>query len=414
MPTNSPDAVTAVRLLPSEEKFIRWQGREGYLWLLTAGLLLGVGIFKGINLVIVLGYALIALAGLNWLLARRSIKGLAARRLARPPIYAGIPTEWNIEITDAGTGTGNCLLIESTDESECRWFFVRTPNERIEIIRSRLQLNTRGRHLLLPLKAVTSYPFGLIQQQEELLGTEEIVVLPRPARVDGERLRTWLLRAWAGRDEEQRRLRKVVDREAEIHGLRDYRSGDSPRRIHWRATARRNRLTVKEYEDAAPPRLLIILDPLVMPNSTELDQTNLELAISLTAGIVREWRRQAGARLTLIIAGKNPIVIDGPAGPAITERQLEQLALTEECGDPELKDVFARVTRHSLAAPTLVISTRADSLMPHEIYRALGRNAAFMSVDRPESWYQFETAFETETPENSPVPPSEPTTTETT
>ncbi|WP_157369271.1 DUF58 domain-containing protein [Zavarzinella formosa] len=398
MPTPK-QPVTAVALLPREGATSSLDGREGLLWFVAAGVMLFVGILKGINLVIVLGYALLGLAGLNWLLARRSITGLKARRLARFPIYAGIPTEWNIEITDLGTGTGNCQLEESTNEGECRWFFVRTPAPRVETIRCRLTLSTRGRHPLLPLKAITSYPFGLIHQSTELLPGDELIVLPRPARVDGERLRTWLLRTWAGRDEEQRRLRKVVDREAEIHGLRDYRQGDAPRRIHWRATARRNRLTVKEYEDAAPPRLLLILDPIVLGNSAIEDMKALELAISLTAGIVREWRRQAGARLTLIVAGSDPKAIDGPPGPTITERQLEMLALTQPSGDPELGTALQTLSRQALAAPTLVVSTRSDSLIPHEIYRMLGRTAAFISVDCPESWFQFETAgVELDTP----------------
>ena len=392
MPTPTLPPATAVPLLAREGPTSNLEGREGVLWILAAGMMLFVGIVKGINLVIVLGYALLGLFGLNWLLARRSLTGLAARRLARSPIYAGIPTEWNIEVTDRGTGTGNCQLEESTAEGESRWFFVRTREPRVEVVRCRLTLSTRGRHALRPLRAVTSYPFGLVKHSRELLPGDDLIVLPRPARVDGERLRTWLLRTWAGRDEEQRRLRRVVDREAEIHGLRDYRPGDSPRRIHWKATARRSRLTVKEYEDAAPPRLLLILDPLVVGNSRAADLKALELAVSLAAGIVREWRRQAGARLTLIVAGKEAKAVDGPPGPAITERQLELLAMTEACGDPELGTVLQTLTRQALAAPTLVVSTRADSLMPYEIHRLLGRTAAFLSVDRPEGWYQFDAA----------------------
>ena len=37
-----------------------------------------------------------------------------------------------------------------------------------------------------------------------------------------------------------------------------------------------------------------------------------------------------------------------------------------------------------------MVSTRSDSLIPHEIRRLLGRTAALISVDNPEAWYQFE------------------------
>src|SRR4051812_35538350 len=111
MPSDIPP-VTVVPLLAREGPTSPLEGREGLLWVIAAGVMLFVGILKGINLVIVHGYALLGLFGLNWLLARRSLTGLAARRLARSPIYAGIPTEWNIEVTDRGTGTGNCQLEE--------------------------------------------------------------------------------------------------------------------------------------------------------------------------------------------------------------------------------------------------------------------------------------------------------------
>ena len=404
---NPQDPVTAVPLLPREGPTGTLDGRESVLWFLSAGMMLFVGILKGINLVIVFGYALLGLAGLNWLLARRSVTGLTARRMARPPVYAGIPTEWNIELSDEGTGTGNCQLEEANRDQECRFFFVRTHHPRVELIRCRLMFPMRGRHDILPMRAITSFPFGLIHQSVELIPSVSLIVLPRPARVDGERLRTWLLRTWAGRDEEQRRLRKVVDREAEIHGLRDYRPGDAPRRIHWKATARRNRLTVKEYEDSAPPRLLLILDPIILPNSVEQDTKMLELAISLAAGIVREWRRQAGARLALIIAGHTPKALDGPPGPVITERQLELLAQTDGCGDPEAGSALKYLSRQALAAPTLIVSTRSDSLIPHEIMRTLGRNAALLAVDRPEGWYQFD-AIEQFLSGNQPVTPEQP------
>lgn len=387
---NFKEPLTAVPLLQREGQTGTLEGREGALWFLAAFVMLFVGILKGINLVIVFGYALLGLAGLNWLLARRSITGLKAKRMARLPVYAGIPTEWSVEMTDEGSGTGNCQLEEANSSDECRYFFVRTHHPRVELIRIRLTFPQRGRHEILPMRAITSFPFGLIHQSLDLLPSTSLIVLPRPARVDGERLRDWLLRSWAGRDEEQRRIRKVVDREAEIHGLRDYRPGDAPRRIHWKATARRSRLTVKEYEDASPPRLMLILDPKVSEPPSSEDLKMLELAISLAAGIVREWRRQAGARLTLIVAGMEPQALDGPPGPVITERQLELLALAEGCDKPHLGSTLRYITRQALAAPAMIVSTRSDSTIPGEIMRSLGRSAALLAVDRPETWYQFD------------------------
>jgi uncharacterized protein (DUF58 family) len=202
-------------------------------------------------------------------------------------------------------------------------------------------------------------------------------------------LRAWLFRAWAGRDEERRKIRRVVEREAEVHGLRDYRAGDSPRRVHWKATARRNRLTVREYEDAAPPRLVLVVDPWAPAKPKEADRERLEAVVSLAAGVVKEWRREAGARLSLVVAGPNPVAVDGPPGPQVTERQLIALALAE---GGETGDVAARLgelSRTALAAPVLVLSSRAESPLVTSVGRAIGRAVAFTYVGRTEPWFQL-------------------------
>ena len=48
---------------------------------------------------------------------------------------------------------------------------------------------------------------------------------------------------------------------ADFHGLRQYRTGDSLRWIHWRTSARRGQLMVKEYEDVPGEDLVLVFDP---------------------------------------------------------------------------------------------------------------------------------------------------------
>jgi len=239
------------------------------------------------------------------------------------------------------------------------------------------------------LTARSSFPFGLAGRAVHLLPAEELIVLPRPARVDGERLRAWLFRAWAGRDEERRKVRRVVEREAEVHGLRDYRPGDSPRRVHWKATARRGRLTVREYEDAAPPRVLLVVDPWLPARPTEADRNQLESVISLAAGVCKEWRREAGARLALVIAGPKPVALDGPPGPVLTERLLLALAL-ESGGEPgDLAGALGELSRAARSVPALVLSSRANSPVAAAVGRSLGRAVAFAHAGRPAAWFQL-------------------------
>ena len=45
-----------------------------------------------------------------------------------------------------------------------------------------------------------------------------------------------------------------------VRGVRDYVPGDPVRRVHWPTTARRGNLVVKEVEEPAAPRLVVVLD----------------------------------------------------------------------------------------------------------------------------------------------------------
>lgn len=368
----------------------RLAGNEGALWVLASGLMLFIGILKGINLVIVMGYVLLGLWLINLVLARRVLRGITARRLPHPPFWAGVPGEWALEVIDRGTQAGNWVLLERSGEAVASWLVIRAGGPAVFRPRVRATFPRAGRYKLEPMKARSSSPFGLAVKSITLTPADEIIVLPKPARVDGERLRAWLFRAWAGREEERRKVRRVVEREAEVHGLRDYRAGDSPRRVHWKATARRNRLTVREYEDAAPPRLLVIVDPWLPRKPKPADRKRLESLMSLAAGVCREWRRGAGAKLAMVIAGPKPVAIDGPPGPAITERQLVALALEQggEAGD--VGPPLGELTRVALTAPALVLSSRSDSPVVSAARRVLGRAVAFAHVGEPEAWYRLD------------------------
>jgi uncharacterized protein (DUF58 family) len=85
----------------------------------------------------------------------------------------------------------------------------------------------------------------------------------------------------------------------EIFGVREYRPGDPLRRIHWRSTARRGELIVREFEPPAVQNLGIFCDP--NPGSDlEADQV-ARLAASEAWDCLR-----AGGRVTLWAPGCEP------------------------------------------------------------------------------------------------------------
>lgn len=84
-----------------------------------------------------------------------------------------------------------------------------------------------------------------------------------------------------------------VGESMDFAGCRDFRSGDDPRHIHWRSTARTGKLVVKEYQEEYLSRVAVIVDTCVRTPkfSFRLSKTlkpefpQLEAAVSLTASL---------------------------------------------------------------------------------------------------------------------------------
>jgi uncharacterized protein (DUF58 family) len=119
-------------------------------------------------------------------------------------------------------------------------------------------------------------PLGLMRAMRTCPARETLVVMPRtypaaPLQLPGSRRLQPGGISFAGR---------VGDAE-EFVSLRDYRPGDGPRRIHWKAWARTGRLVVKEYQDEYFVRHALLLD--TFPSG---EPEVFEAAVTLAASLV--------------------------------------------------------------------------------------------------------------------------------
>ncbi len=125
---------------------------------------------------------------------------------------------------------------------------------------------------------------------------DQIVIYPRI----GHMTRRWFQIQRQATENRQGQRHDSSAQQVEYHGLRDYRSGDSPRWIHWRTSARRGELMVKEFEHQNEQDLAILIDPW-LPRaraSTEQRET-IEQAISFAATLCVETARHQGRRIIL-------------------------------------------------------------------------------------------------------------------
>jgi uncharacterized protein (DUF58 family) len=362
--------------------------REGRYWLLAFLGLWLTGWLKGINLILLLAYLLLGLWVLNWLVARRALRGVTARRNLRGPVFAGTPFIWEVEVAVEGSRplTGWDLVDQGPDH-DLHWFVLNLgPGERARL-RRELTLPRRGRYECGPLRAVSSYPFGLVRREAEFGAGDRLSVLPRLGTLNAGRLRRWLMHS-ARPDERARRTRRRLGLEVEFHGLRAFRPGDSPRWIHWRTTARSGELMVREFDHGTHHDLLLIVEPFAPAGRP--DGATLEAAVSLAATVCWAWTHESGDRVVLAVAGAEPQVADGHGSPVQALELLELLAGVRGTPAPDVPTLVRRLRKVGLpAGPALLVSSRAgDSRAAEELTRHLERPVAYLDAAAPPTFYQ--------------------------
>jgi len=112
----------------------------------------------------------------------------------------------------------------------------------------------RGRHSYDAVRLTVQDPFALAREQLVQGEPQALVVYPRLVRLDR------LFSEGGAHAQDGRRLLLRRPTGYELHSVREYVEGESLRKVHWRSTARRGRLMVKELEDAPRDEVAVLLD----------------------------------------------------------------------------------------------------------------------------------------------------------
>jgi uncharacterized protein (DUF58 family) len=348
--------------------------RQGKYWLLAVISLLGMGWLKGINLLLLLGYLMLGLWGLNFALAGRRLRRLQARRRIGGPVFAQMPCTVAIEVFNPQRRSPIGWWIEDPcPAGAASWFVVQLGRQETARFQRDVTWPRRGAYPWPALVARSGYPFGLMQRALALTADEQVIVLPRLGKLHRGRLRRFLSYTAPLEDRFRAMPHATPLAQADFHGLRPFRSGDSPRWIHWRTSARRGELMVREYQNSTTDNLIVVLDPCVAAEVPNLDGDPapwtrdptflLERAVSLSATICWEWCRQKGDRFILAVAGSRPVLWEGVTGRALALQVLEGLAVQQGVNSADAQPLADRL--HDLPlppAPVLLVSTRGSEL----------------------------------------------------
>lgn len=150
---------------------------------------------------------------------------------------------------------------------------------------------SRGIHSLGPFEVTTTDPFGLVRRRLALGRPTPVTV--GPAVVDLAPLPTASGEAGGSRQTTTMQLGQGADNLV----ARPYAPGDSMRRIHWRATAHRDTLMVRQEEQESSPAATVVFDralsrwsPLAAhaPGADAAFETAVSACVSVIARLVHE------------------------------------------------------------------------------------------------------------------------------
>jgi len=255
----------------------------------------------------------------------------------------------------------------------------------------------RGRFRLGPITLTSGDPFGLFRIKYHLPHTSSLVVYPNTVNLRSFPLPIGVL---PGGDALRRRTHYVTTNAA---GVRDYEPGDPFNRIHWKSSARKDRLIVKEFELDPLADVWIMVDlwsgvhygdrhlpeidlndepdallrkassPMVLPPSTE------EYTISAAASIAMFFLRR-DRTLGLVAVGQRREVLQADRGERQLEKILETLAVLRARGIVPFEEILYRETPALPRGTTLVLISPSTDPKWAQVARHLKRSGLHVTT----------------------------------
>lgn len=245
-------------------------------------------------------------------------------------------------------------------------YFIHVPRRDSVESRAEHVFPFRGRFIIKDFELSTKFPFGFFRHRRRLAAQEtEIVIFPRIAPVDDE-LRDLPLE-----------VGKLVANKhglgQDLFALRDYQPMDDLRRVDWKATARSNRLIIREFSAEDDKRVCVFFDSRVPPDDAERKKTlrqriEEEQKGKRTAPVSKQFESGVGKAASLLAhfteeQAEISLVIDGESGESGVGREhlhdcLRRLATLE----PNFVEALEAVETENFAASlTQILEDKTDS-----------------------------------------------------
>ena len=356
------------------------------IWLGIGLILALAGWYKTVNLLMLVGYVMIALALVNAIIGWIILRGIRADRLPCGAVYPGETLSTSTTIHNAQRFPTTVTIHDQSESHHATWLIVQLQQHETRTFVGRWSFSQRGVYPVGPLLADCAYPFGIVHVNRTIAGKTIARVLPKLGRIHLGLFRQWVSRSRSHTSYQRRSSQRAIPGDGEVRGLRPYRPGDAPRTVHWPSSARRGQLLVREYDSTQPINLVIVMEAYLPVNPTDPQREALEWALSLAMTMGQTWCDDAELTdLTLIVVGESSVIVQGPSFPGMARSRFSCLA--EVVGTPHCKltqdALHAMRGRNSVC---LLMSSRANSPLMNEL-NGHGLSAMLVHPTSPLPWY---------------------------
>jgi uncharacterized protein (DUF58 family) len=305
-----------------------------------------------------------------WLVVRFTARPLELRRSTKLVPIEGEDVQVRVEVElEAARAPAGITLVERYEKLGER----------------RTQLEREGRHLWtryvltsvprgryrIETAAVVEDAFGLERSERPLAEAGALIIYPRLTELE---------RLFSETGEHARDGRRLLLQRPsgfDLHSVRDYVEGDSLRKVHWRSTARRGQLMVKELEDSPRDDVAVVLDAW-----RGCPRPVFDVAVRAAGSILQTYARRS-RRVSFVFAGA-AVEVQRVQAEGDWRRALELLAGAEADGAEALARLLVGERNPAaLALDLAVVTPRLDAaLVDRLIQRAQARrNTALVYVD---------------------------------
>jgi len=342
--------------------------REGYQFVFMLMFVWLAAILQNVNLLVLLSGAFCGMLLIQWRIASETLSGLTAQRFVPYGVEARKPFVVLVTVTNPRRWLASWLLMIHENfavqpSSRALW----QPGQGLTLFIKRLlpQKSTetsynciaprRGAYQFQQMELSTRFPLALMRGRVFGCGSQTVIVRPTV----GTLIADWQKALGLPQRGQTRRASALSGGNGEFYGLRSYRPGDTTRWIHWRTSAKRNELLVRQFERDEKQSIVAVLDLFQDGKSTpkpDLVDQAIELFATLISHVIQKERMQAMVSLP----DQQGLSLFDIKSAHQLNPVLDRLALASPSMNDLLLEKLSSVSlRNSMNEPILVVSMRA-------------------------------------------------------